>query len=115
MNEESRRAPRRTPAQPILVQDCMTGEVLGQIGNVSISGMLLLARCRLQQDALYQLSFAIPDGRPPVIAGAQALWLDERNHDPLHPAVWTGMRFISLTPEQRRSLREWIEDDIAQR
>lgn len=109
MNRDSRRAPRRTPDRPIVVHDCMTAAVIGQIGNVSASGLLLLAHAPLALDALYQLQFVVPGENAVITVGAQAIWVDDRGGQSLQPTVWTGMRFISIVPRELALLRAWTE------
>src|SRR5690606_12717622 len=60
MINEFRRAKRRKAADTILVMDGMTERVVGRIGNLSETGMLLLANEALVDDALYQLRFTLP-------------------------------------------------------
>ena len=52
MNTESRRAERRNVQETISVSDTMTGQVVGRLGNLSESGMLLGASAPLLDDAL---------------------------------------------------------------
>ena len=60
MIHDSRRAPRRHVTEVVPVIDTMTDEVVGQLGNLSESGMLLIASAPLLEDALYQLRFHLP-------------------------------------------------------
>ena len=52
MIHDSRRAPRRHVTESIPVIDTMTDEIIGQLGNLSESGMLLIASAPLVEDAL---------------------------------------------------------------
>ena len=62
---DTRRAPRRQVADLVPVTDQMRDTVIGRLGNVSETGMLMLASTGLREDALYQLRFplALGDGR----------------------------------------------------
>ena len=60
-SKEHRRSPRRKVAETVLVSDVMTEEVVGRIGNLSETGMLLIANLPLNDDALYQLRFPLRD------------------------------------------------------
>ena len=109
MTQEFRRARRRKAHEPIQVTDAMTGQVIGHIGNLSESGMLLLANQPLANDALYQFRFPLPaaDGRPASLEiGAHLLWSDEASAPGQH---WTGFRFIGQSDRQVRQLRAWVE------
>ena len=109
MIDEFRRARRRKVTDTILVTDVMTSSVVGRIGNVSETGMLLIASAPLVEDALYQFRFHLLDQRGREIAlevGAHLLWLDRASAP---GQAWTGLRFISIPEEQAVQLRNWID------
>jgi hypothetical protein len=108
---DTRRAPRRQVADLIPVTDVMAETVIGRLGNVSETGMLMLASVPMHEDALYQLQFAIPGsgGQPLVIdVGAHLLW-SEQTHAP--GQAWVGFRFLTLAREHREPLRAWIAQE----
>ena len=108
MIHEARRSPRRQPAATIPVTDFMAEAVIGRLGNLSETGLLLLASAPLAEDALYQLNFALPDrhGREhPIDVGVHLLWL-EQAHAPNQQ--WAGFRFLTISDEHRERLREWV-------
>ncbi|WP_027079096.1 PilZ domain-containing protein [Luteimonas mephitis] len=109
MINEFRRARRRKAADTIMVTDAMTERVVGHIGNLSESGMLLIASEALVDDALYQLQFALPDGAGKsamVEVGAHLLWMDRASAP---GQAWIGFRFIAIAPKHRIHLQKWIE------
>jgi len=106
---EFRRARRRKISDTILVIDTMLDSVVGRLGNLSETGMLLVASAPLVEDALYQFRFTLTDARgreAPIEAGAHMLW-----QDPPGGAgqAWTGFRFITVPHEQMLQLRGWID------
>lgn len=106
MGAESRRMPRRTVSGLSEVVDVMTEESIGHMGNLSVGGMLLIASRPMVEDALYQLRFNLPDSSGPDIeVGAHVLWCDEASAP---GQSWIGLRFLGLSPQATRSLREWI-------
>ena len=111
MTQEFRRAKRRKAHEPIQVTDAMTGQVVGHIGNLSESGMLLMASVPLVNDALYQLCFSLPgkdgqDGQATALElGAHLLWSDQASAPGQH---WIGFRFIGLGEKQLARLRSWV-------
>jgi len=108
MMHEFRRAKRRKASDTILVNDAMTERVIGRIGNLSETGLLLIASEPLTDDALYQLRFVLPDGggMQTVDVGAHLLWMDRASA----PAqVWAGFRFIAVAEAQSKRLRSWVE------
>ncbi len=73
MMREFRRARRRAVPKPVPVFDLMTEQVIGRLGNLSESGMLLVATEPVVDDALYQLRFHLQDARgqdQPIDVGA---------------------------------------------
>ena len=107
--EEYRRSRRRRVEQRVDVIDSMTERAIGQLGNLSESGLLLLAAVSLDEDCLYQLSFTLPDlfERPVTFElGTHLLWVN-----PTHVAgqAWVGFRFLSIDDGQLDRLREWID------
>ena len=109
MINEFRRARRRKVSDTILVTDTMTDSVVGRISNLSETGMLLITSAPMVEDALYQFRFHLHDarGRERVFeVGAHLLWTD---HASAPGQAWTGLRFISVPPEQAEQLRHWID------
>jgi len=112
MITETRRAPRLQVPALVPVTDQMTGASIGRLGNISETGMLLIASEPLVEDALYQLRFPIADARGGELSidvGAHLLW-HEASRAPGH--AWAGFRFIVLEKNQREQLRQWIEAQL---
>ena len=109
MINEFRRARRRKAPDTILVVDAMTERVVGRIGNLSETGMLLMAGTPLVDDALYQFRFSLPaasGGESTIEIGAHLLWMDQASAP---GQVWAGFRFIGTTEQQAGPLRSWID------
>ena len=65
----------------MLVVDTMPDSVAGPLGNLSETGMLLMASAPLVEDALYQFRFNLSDARgreTSIEVGAHLLWQDQR-------------------------------------
>ena len=106
---ELRRARRRRVETRVEVIDVMTGEILGQVANVSETGLLMLARLPLQEDCLFQLRFSLPhreEGYLPIDVGTHLLWINEASAAGQN---WVGARFLSITDDSLARLRAWIE------
>lgn len=112
MITDTRRAPRLQAPALIPVHDQMTGRMIGRLGNVSSTGMLLMVSEPLVEDALYQLQFPVPDrhGNPVDIdVGVHLLWRDPASA----PAqCWAGFRFLTLSPQHREQLEHWIDSHL---
>ena len=108
MNTDFRRA-RRRKVHGIEVTDTMTGEMVGYLSNLSETGMLLILGQPLTSDALYQMRFTLPRdvaATRPVEVGAHELWSDEAAAT---GQVWTGFRFIDVSPEDVAYIRDWVD------
>ena len=104
--DEYRRAPRHDVPDTVRVVDTMTGAVVGRIGNISESGMLLIASMPLADDALYQFRLEIGDERHPVIeVGAHLLWQDQAS---AAGQIWMGFRLIKVIDAHAQPLRDWL-------
>lgn len=109
MINEFRRARRRKIADTIPVTDAMTEVVIGRIGNLSETGMLLIASAPLVEDGLYQFRFPLHElrGRDTLFElGAHLLWID---HASAPGQSWVGLRFLGVTEDQAKALRQWID------
>ncbi|MDR7099765.1 MULTISPECIES: PilZ domain-containing protein [Lysobacteraceae] len=106
--KEFRRSRRRQVGEATQVTDSMTELVIGHIGNVSETGMLVMSNAPLVSDALYQLRFALPDGggRTAFEVGAHLLWHDQASAP---GQAWVGFRFITMSDQQMQQLRRWID------
>ncbi|MFZ5657817.1 MAG: PilZ domain-containing protein [Pseudomonadota bacterium] len=104
-----RRARRRRVETRVEVVDVMTGEIVGQVANVSENGLLMLARGPMREDALFQLRFSLPsreDGYVPVDVGVHLLWSREAT---VAGQNWVGARFLSITDDSLQRLRAWVD------
>lgn len=109
MNEEYRRAKRKQVSERIDVTDVMLGAVVGLIGNISETGMMLLTNQPVADDALFQLHFTLSDrvgNQREISIGSHQLWSEPANSPGHH---WTGFRFIDIGPDDLTVLRIWID------
>lgn len=105
-----RRAERKQIQNMILVENAMNSSSLGRIGNLSRSGLMLICPERLDDDALYQIRFALPtrenEDPPPIEVGVHEQWTEQAA---IPGQFWSGLRIIDISPEAEKSLTEWLE------
>lgn len=109
MSGEFRRARRREVDGTVPVVDTMRELRVGRLGNVSETGLLLIANADLAEDALYQLRFELRGPGQEIIAveaGVHLLWTSDA-HAP--GQTWAGVRFITVPEAQMRRLRQWLD------
>jgi hypothetical protein len=105
---EQRRAPRKRATSPMPVVDVMTDAIMGQLGNLSATGMMLLGTRPPRSGAVYQVSFSLPDAQHrehAVVIGIQEQW-----SEPAASAgqFWSGYRIVSGSEDDVRAIDEWI-------
>ena len=105
MIHDARRAPRRHVTDITPVIDTMTDEVIGQLGNLSETGMLLIASAPLQEDALYQLRFQLAGRSQAMNIGVHLLWSVAANTP---GQSWCGFRFLTIADDQRSFICDWV-------
>jgi c-di-GMP-binding flagellar brake protein YcgR len=109
MGAELRRARRKRAHDFIQVVDTMTDEVVGRVGDLSTTGMMLLTPRPLADDALYQFRFHLADGRGKARAievGAHELWSAPVAGEDQYLC---GFRFIDVSPEDESLLSQWVD------
>lgn len=105
---EQRRARRRTVDFTTIVTDVITGQPIGHLGNLSTTGMLLIAARPPRSDAVYQVSLALPGpGRvEPIELGIQEQWHEQT---PRAGQTWAGFRIVAMGERDAARLGAWIE------
>ena len=112
-DKNTRRARRREVTEQIPVTDVMAEAVIGRLGNVSETGMLMIASVPMNDDALFQFRFAISGAgglSVPLDVGAHLLLHEESNAPGQY---WTGFRFLTLSRDHRELLKAWVEQETS--
>ena len=104
---ENRRSRRKPPRQGIAVTDSLTGKTIGQVGNLSSDGMLLIADHAIADDALFQFNFELPETDPPrrIEVGVHEQWGEPAN---TQGQYWAGFRIIDIGREDLKALDDWV-------
>jgi hypothetical protein len=105
---EKRRGPRKRLDVQLQVSDAMTGNVVGQLSNISLEGLMLVTHAPIVDDALYQFTFQLPDSHGrlhPVEVGVHELWSERAT---MQGRSWAGFRIIDISPGDLLVLREWM-------
>ena len=107
MSEEKRRAPRKRADGPLPAYDSIASETIGQVGNLSRTGLMLISRHQPCSEGIYQLRLQLrqPDGsRRPIDVGVQEQW-----HEPAEAPdqYWAGFRIIAIDDADGAALEAW--------
>lgn len=102
----TRAAQRREPRHTLPVFDAISEQTIGQVGNVSRTGMLLICRFRLANDGLYQLRFTLPGEQQPLQVGVHEQWTEAAS---VPGQFWSGVRIIDISPQDEARLVSWVQ------
>jgi len=108
MNANIKQRPaRRRPDHAVAVIDQMTGARAGHIGNLSLTGMMLISEKPIVDDGVYQFSFSLPLGitQRTIEVGAHEQWSVPGT---VQGQQWVGLHFIDLSDEDKNALRQWL-------
>ncbi|MBB3227813.1 hypothetical protein FHW69_002445 [Luteibacter sp. Sphag1AF] len=104
---EQRRAPRKRATQRMPVVDVMTEQVIGQLGNLSATGLMLIGHAP-RAGGVYQVAFALRDAQQRehhVQIGIQEQWQEPAA---TQGQTWSGYRIVAATDKDVRAIDEWI-------
>jgi hypothetical protein len=106
--QESRRAHRKPVNIAAEVIDAISGRRMGQLGNLSASGMLLIGSEAPRNEAIYQLRLPLPGlGETTAIeVGVQEQW-HEQAATP--GQFWAGYRIIAIGDQESAQLQRWLD------
>jgi hypothetical protein len=106
---EHRRSQRKRANHAIQVSNAVTGQPIGNIGNLSVDGMLMISARQLPEDALFQFVFRLPSGATAQMhqleIGVHEQWCEQAN---LPGQYWSGFRIIDISPEDYAVLYDWV-------
>jgi hypothetical protein len=107
--QESRRAHRKPVNIAVDVVDAISGRRIGQLGNLSASGMLLIGNQAPRAEAIYQLHLPLPglgDPTTTIEVGVQEQWHEEAATP---GQFWAGYRIIAIGEDEAMLLQRWLE------
>lgn len=106
---EQRKQQRKQIATRLPVIDVNTGNVVGDLANISSEGFMVLARTPLPTGSVFQLSAALPKVMRSVDTlyfGAECLWCNAAE-SPGH--YWIGFHLIDISPQDQEVLALFLE------
>lgn len=96
-SSEHRKSQRYRLETRISVQNALTGECEGVLGNLSTDGLMLIADHPLSEEALFQFAFTLDDGVSgprSIEVGAQCLWCDNAASA---GTFWAGFKIVDVS------------------
>lgn len=111
LSDNQRRAERKRASTAAVVTNVINGQPMGQLGNLSSSGMLLIGPHTPRSEALYQVSVVLPTARQPspALLPAIELGIQEQWHEPAASGqVWSGYRIVAISGDDAARLEHWL-------
>jgi hypothetical protein len=107
---EQRRAHRKQVSSPMPAVDVMSDQVMGQVGNLSATGIMLIGARAPVIDAVYQISVALPgegSGQKPIEIGIQEQWNESAG---MPGQFWSGYRIVAISDADNSRVEAWLAD-----
>ncbi|MBD8881081.1 MULTISPECIES: PilZ domain-containing protein [Rhodanobacter] len=103
---DQRRAPRKPVDAGIVAIDMIAEQPLGNLCNVSASGLLLIGSREPRSEGIYQVRIALPHAGGHVELGLQEQW-----HEPAASPgqFWAGYRIIAVGNSHSELLGRWLK------
>jgi hypothetical protein len=105
----ARRSVRKRVAEAIVINNAMSGETLGRVGNLSVDGMMLISPKDIPEEHLYQVQFQLRDADQRVHrleVGIQCLWAEAARTE---HTFWAGCKIVDISPAEQQILDAWVE------
>lgn len=106
---EMRRAIRKDVATELPVTDVNTGQVVGELVNISSAGFMLFAATPLAPHSVFQLSLRMPrpvHGIDTLYFGAECLWCSPADRPERY---WAGFHLIDISQQEHEVLEYFVE------
>ncbi|MEE9491827.1 MAG: PilZ domain-containing protein [Gammaproteobacteria bacterium] len=103
-SEDHRRQSRLEIQDNIPVTNLHTGEIIGQLANLSSEGLMISSRFAIDSGTTYQVTIPITvegDSEITISLGAESLWTENSNQNGIY---FTGFYIIDISPEHHAIL-----------
>lgn len=106
---EMRKSPRVEVPDQVAVKDAHSGEVIGQLVNLSSDGLMLMGPSCVGPGTVRQLRIPLSncDHISELLIGAEALWCQDANES---GSYWSGFHIIDISPEHQEILLSIVSD-----
>ncbi len=113
-SSDQRRAERKRASANAVVTDAISGLPIGHLGNLSMTGMLLIGAQAPRSEALYQVSLILP-GAEQMLAPSQPIevGIQEQWHEAAASSgqIWAGYRIVAITDADAARIENWLAQD----
>lgn len=106
---DNRRKPRKQPSQVIEIHDIRTGDILGQLANITTEGLMLIGPKPIEPNTLFQLRMPLPEPADDIRTidfGVESLWNQAAGNSDRY---WSGFHIIDISPENIAAIENMSE------
>ncbi len=106
---EQRRQKRVIIPEHPQILDAHSGEILGQLVNLSVDGLMAMGPRCIACGTICQLRIPLMKGEQELELriGVESLWCEDANDSGSH---WTGFHIIDISPEHQELLNSVVGD-----
>ena len=107
--QDQRQTVRKDLPDIIDAANAVTGEIMGQIANLSESGFMLIANRPMAENSLYQISFSVGlpgDAMFEFSVGAQVLWCSPAK---VADSYWAGFQIVDISDNDYEALEALVK------
>lgn len=109
INNDQRKLTRISIPDQTRIFDAHSGNIVGQLVNLSIEGLMMMSPSTVSPGTLLQLRIPLQcnDKVIEVLVGAESLWCDETDESGV---CWTGLHIIDISPEHHKIISTLVYD-----
>ena len=101
-----RRSDRKAPTNVVGVIDALTGDRIGQIGNLSAEGMMIISQHHIEPGAMFQMEFTLTDlndQQHHFNVGSVCLWCSAASS-----RFWAGFEIMDVSEQDAKTLLDIV-------
>ena len=108
MSEHNSKLQRQELSTTIMIRNTMTGELVGELVNITVEGLMIISDQEMSTNAIFQYCLELPetiDGPRRIDLGVDCLWSRPAENFNRH---WSGYQIIDASPDAIKTIDELI-------
>jgi hypothetical protein len=99
LSEHHRKLQRQELNTTILIRNSMTRELVGELVNITVEGLMIISDQEMSTNSIFQFSLELPEainGQSSIDLGVDCLWSRSAENFNRH---WSGYQIIDASPD----------------
>lgn len=108
LSEHHRKLKRQELNTTILIRNSMTQELLGELANITVEGLMIISDQEMSTNSIFQFRLEFPEsinGQTSIDLGVDCLWSRSAENFNRH---WSGYQIIDASPDALETIDELI-------